>query len=537
MREPLSFDVLIVGSGPSGVHAASEATSRGLKVGLVDIGYSDDRYTSLIPQEPFSNIRSVDPNQREYFVGEADEALRNLQRAGAHLTPPRQYMLRNMDDLFPINSDTFLPLQATSAGGLGVSWGANVFTMETEELRKIGLPPVEMSKYYDHVAAEIGVSGRRDDDVAPRIANFSPLQPPLQLDSNAQALMRNYAASREKLNRRGFVMGQSVLAVLSNALGERAPNSHADMDFYSDAGRSVYRPQFTLESLKRLKNFTHLDGHLAESFEDLPEYGVKLRGRNVHSHENWELSARRLILAAGAINSGRLALNSFRERKARLPILCNPNVWIAAINLSMLGRPARDARHSLAQLTALMRTANGESVVAQFYSYRSLLHYRLLPGLPLPPRLGLFFLRLIDTALTCINVHYADKLAPSKWIELTADGTRPSLSAHYEVPHTQAEELRRDERTAVRSLLLLRCVPLAISRPSHGASVHYAGTLPFSDRDEPFTCDENGRLHGTRSVYVGDGSSWKYLPAKGLTFTLMANARRVAKKAALSLCR
>ena len=58
MREPLSFDILVVGSGPSGVHAASEATSRGLKVGSVDVGYSDDRYTSLIPPQPFLSLKT-----------------------------------------------------------------------------------------------------------------------------------------------------------------------------------------------------------------------------------------------------------------------------------------------------------------------------------------------------------------------------------------------------------------------------------------------------------------------------------------------
>ena len=42
------------------------------------------------------------------------------------------------------------------------------------------------------------------------------------------------------------------------------------------------------------------------------------------------------------------------------------------------------------------------------------------------------------------------------------------------------------------------------------------------------TIDVPGTLHGTREVFVADGSAFRYLPAKGLTFTLMANADRVA---------
>jgi hypothetical protein len=536
VAERPSFDVLVVGSGPSGVHAAVEATARGAKVGLVDVGYNEDPSLTRIPSEPFSQIRNGDPCQREYFLGNPNESLKNLGRTGAHLTPPRQYMIRDAEHLFPISSETFLPLQASSAGGLGVSWGANVFTMEDFELNKMGLPSSEIEAYYNQVAADIGVSGGREDDTAPRIANLSPLQPPLQLDSNAQSLLTNYVKRRGKHHQRGLLLGRSVLAVLSEAQGERTANPHNDMDFYNNAGRSVYRPQFTLEALDRLRNFTHIPFHLAESFEDVPHHGVKLRGRNLRTGLAWEITARRLILAAGAINSGRLALSSFRGIAKRLPILCNPNIWVAALNLSMLGRPARDARYSLAQLTALSRScASDDYVVAQLYSYRSLLYFRLLPALPLPPELGVFFLRLVQTALTCVNVHFADSPAPSKWIEL-AQGEKHSLSAHYELPSEQAADIRRRERTTLRSLVSLRCVPLGISRPTAGASAHYAGTIPFSDKDEPFTTDRTGRLHGTRNVYVGDGSTWKFLPAKGLTFTLMANARRVAKEAVSSLC-
>ena len=49
-------------------------------------------------------------------------------------------MIRNMDQLFPLESDSFLPLQSSGLGGLGVSWGANCFALEDYELERIGIP-------------------------------------------------------------------------------------------------------------------------------------------------------------------------------------------------------------------------------------------------------------------------------------------------------------------------------------------------------------------------------------------------------------
>ena len=42
---------------------------------------------------------------------------------------------------------------------------------------------------------------------------------------------------------------------------------------------------------------------------------------------------------------------------------------------------------------------------------------------------------------------------------------------------------------------------------------------------------QNGRLKGTSRVMVADGSGLTYLPAKGLTLSLMANAHNVAMNA------
>ena len=64
-----------------------------------------------------------------------------------------------------------------------------------------------------------------------------------------------------------------------------------------------------------------------------------------------------------------------------------------------------------------------------------------------------------------------------------------------------------------------------------GASVHYAGTLPMSDRPRPGTVSPDCRSHDFENLYVVDGSTFPFLPAKNITFTLMANAARVADRA------
>jgi choline dehydrogenase-like flavoprotein len=529
------FDVLVIGSGPSGSHAAHEAVTAGCKVALLDVGYTNPRLQNYIPAKPFSEIRSSDPNQSQYFLSDDPATvLRNQDRAGPHLTPARQHMIRNMDVLFPLESDTFLPLQATGSGGLGISWGANCFAYEDFELVKAGIAPDEIKPHYVNAALEAGVSGRTDDCTAPLIANMdhSAIQKPLPIDTNAETILKHYTNKKEKHNREGFFLGQSLLAMLSRPIGDRSANPLFDMDYWADHGRSVYRPQFTIEKLEKSANFTYLTGRLATEYSE--DGGVvTVHCRNLETGALEQFTTRKLLLAAGALNSGRLALYSAKNFTQRLPILCNRNHWVAAINLSMLGRPARDARHSLSQLTALMKTDfdGPDYVLAQVYSYRSLLWFRILKNIPLSPRLGSLFLRFTATAFTCINLHYPDHASPNRWIQLKQQNGDAVLQSHCEFSAEEEAWLSRNERRLLLFLAKLRCIPLGVSKPMHGASIHYAGTLPYSAENKPFTTEASGRLRGTENVYVADSSSWRFLSGKGLTLTLMANARRVAAQA------
>jgi hypothetical protein len=94
----------------------------------------------------------------------------------------------------------------------------------------------------------------------------------------------------------------------------------------------------------------------------------------------------------------------------------------------------------------------------------------------------------------------------------------------------EAAKADRRERKYLAALRKLRCYPIKRVYPGYGASIHYGGTLPVSLEEKAYTLAQDGRLHGTKRIYVADGSGFRFLPAKGLTFSLMANAYRVALK-------
>ena len=170
-------------------------------------------------------------------------------------------------------------------------------------------------------------------------------------------------------------------------------------------------------------------------------------------------------------------------------------------------------------------------MLTQIYSYRSLLLFRLLKDIPLPPRYGLLFLRLLATAFTCVNIHFPDRPSSDRWIQLEAREGGDVLRASASYSAAETAWIQRHESRMLRFLAGLRCIPIGVNKPLHGASIHYAGTLPYSAEERPYTTAPDGMLHGAPNVYVADGASWRFMPAKGLTLTLMANARRVAAQA------
>lgn len=525
-------DVIVVGSGASAVHAAYPLVQAGRSVIMVDVGHDEEKYRSLIPSLPFADIRRTDPEQHRYFLGDNWEGVPLGQLgAGPQVTPPRQYVLKDNDILSPKQSASFAALESFALGGLGQAWGAVAFPFLDHELTRCGLPVREMREHYEIVAQRIGINGDHDD-LLPWRGPLAALQPPLELDHNATRILQRHTRVRARLQQQRTAVGHTILAALSLPLGERGANPYRDMDFWTNPAASVYRPSLTVDELRRHANFHYHHPFLVEEFAEPSSGGVTVQARHLSNDQRIVFTACQLILAAGALGTTRIVLRSLRQYDVPVPFTCNPHTYIPSLHWASLGHPPSNHCTSLAQLTVIHDpTGDREHLVqSQLYSYRSLLLFRLLKESPLAYREGLRVMRALHSAFVIWVVQHEDVPTPAKTCVLRRGepGGADALEVNYSLT-TAEEKVCEDNETALaRAFRRLGCWPLKRVHPEHGSSIHYGGQLPFSVEEKPLTTDPvTGRLRGTGAVFIGDGTAFRYLPAKGLTLTLMANANRI----------
>ena len=521
--------VLVVGSGAGGVNAAWPLVERGHEVTLVDYGNVDRGYASLIPARPWSELRASDPNQHRYLLGDDFEGIPlGPVRVGAQLTPPRLYITADTERLTPVESSTFSVSESLARGGLASGWGAGVFPFDEVDFADMPISHADVAPHYEAVAERIGVAGGRDD-LLPLLGDCSSMMPGLEPDTGAECVLRRYEARRGELNPRGFFLGNSRLAACTREHRGRGPHRYHDTAFWADPDRSVYRPRWTLDELAERESFRLVDRRFALSFREDAQ-GVVLVTRHADTGEREEHRADALVLAAGTLGTSRIVLRSLDAYDRPIPVLCNPYTYAPAANLGMLGREPRDARHSLSQLTALYHPEGGPRSIIQYYSYRSLLTFKLMKETPLAHRYSRAIMRRLQPILGILGIQHEDRPTAAKRATLrrgASDGEPDRLEIHYEPTPEELARQSEDERAIFGFFRRLGCWALKRVHPGHGSAIHYAGTLPMATDGRELTCDAACRLSGTRRVHLADGSVFPVLPAKGLTFTIMANADRV----------
>jgi hypothetical protein len=521
-------DVIVVGGGMSAIHAAQTLVEAGRSVLMLDVGVRPRADLPAVPDDDFVSLRERDHEQHRYFLGDAFEGI-PWGPAAHGLTPPRRYIAQGTERWCPIRSDDFHALESLSYGGLGNGWGAGCAVYAPVELEAMGLDPAPMAEAYRVIAARIGVAAQVDDATPYCSAGLVDSHATLRMDTSISALHAAYLKRRGLLRRRGLVMGKDPMAALSRPLSGRGPVPYTDMEFWADSARAVWRPWMSLDELRRDGRFRYEAGHYVMRFRE-QEGSVEVRTLRVDGGDA-TFHARRAVLACGALGTARIVMRS--TGAPRLPLLTNGYAIAACLHPRMLGRVLERRRTSLGQLE-MFHDPRGDGLgvrMVSLYTYRSLLLFKLVKEAPLALADALPLLRAVEPALVLATMNHPDAPASGKCCALVPDGESPTGDAlHVEHAPTDAETRANldSQRAILWGLRQLGCVPLRVQPMPQGSTVHYAGTLPFAEGGAPLTLARDGRLAGTGGVYVADGSGFRYLPANGHSFTLMANAHRVA---------
>ncbi|HEY0030653.1 MAG TPA: hypothetical protein VGC65_07840 [Bacteroidia bacterium] len=530
----LNYDYIVVGSGATGAIAAHALAEEAVTIAVLDVGVEDEQYKQIIPAKDFISIREEEQEQSDFFLGKNYEGIPwETTKVGSQLTPPRNFLTQLAEKFVPFESDSFKPIESMAKGGLGGGWGLGCYVFSKPELDAIGLKEQEMLNAYERVAAHIGISAEKDDAAPYCLGDLKNIQPVSKLEQNLSGIYQSYQQQKNNLNKKNIVVGRSALALLTEDKEDRSAMQYKDMDFWSDQDQSAYRSWMTIDQLKRKSNFSYHKNCLVLRFKE-EETGVSVFVKRTDTNEEHIFRCKKLILSPGVLGTARIVIRSSDYRKEQLPVICNPYCYIPCIQWRMLGKEIEKHKTSLGQLVLYLdeNKNNFDVGMAALFSYRSLLLFKLIKETPLNFADARIIMQYLQSSFTIAGIHHPEKPSPSKFIRMQKQAntyTGDLLTGQYILSDRETAINAAREQRIKWALRKLGCQPLKTVHTPHGGSIHYAGTLPFNEQGEEFTLHSNGKLAGTKNVFIADGSGFNYLPAKGLTFTLMANAYNVAK--------
>lgn len=527
----MTYDVIVVGSGAAGAWAAYGATKGNLRTLVVDAGLHPAPDPKL--EENIFSLRQTDTCQRDYLLGGKYESLHNVYQEylSPKLKAPRyRYVIAEPNGYMHIHKEGFDALQSFSLGGLANAWGAGTYRYTDFEFESFPYKQRDLDPYYDVITDEIGISGQQDD-LTEYFGSLYGLQPPLRLDRLAQKLLRVYAKKRKRFHQDGITLGFPRISILSQDLGQRQACQYDNLSFWQPRLPSIYSPAMTVEKLLEEKKIEYLDDRLV--FKYTEKHGeVVLETLSLSDHGIETLTARKVILATGALNSAKIVLNSNDDFETRLPLLENQTSLIPFVCLDAIGNPVEQDSHGLIQLNLLYEGKKwDEKVQASIYGYSSPLGADVAMNFPLSFKAMIASCKYLLPAMLIIQLFYADSPKPCNYVQLAKDRR---LKAHYE----KRTDLGAVEKDIIRSMRKADMLshPFLVQYPPPGNGIHYAGTLPMlNGGDERYTTTPEGLLKKTRHVYVADAAVFPRLPAKNHTLTIMANAFRTADKLAEEL--
>ncbi|MBK7960882.1 MAG: hypothetical protein IPK04_06550 [Bdellovibrionales bacterium] len=313
------------------------------------------------------------------------------------------------------------------------------------------------------------------------------------------------------------------MGVLSRDHHGRKKCDYSNLEFFKPYIESVYNPVFTLNELIETNQIKYKNNVLIETFSE-SQNEVWVKGVDLTTSSEIQFKCRKLILAASALNSTRIVLKSLKLFNRPTHFQENAISYIPYLNIRELGSELEENSYPSACFLSFYKSKlYKNALISSFYGISGPLNSDLIFDFPLSFGSSIQAMRLLKAALFIQQVFYPGDPTLSNAMRLDEAG-----KVHFNFKSHARGQVESEMIRLLRPLGLLSA-PFLCKYPDPGNSFHYGCTLPMREMPGPLESYKDGKLFGTKNVYIGDAANFSMLPAKNYSFTIMANSMRIAR--------
>ena len=476
-----------------------------------------------------------------------NSADRERLRGGQALTSRGIPLKRIYGSAFPYRSAGDVSLVEESAeigavpsyarGGFSNVWGAGVLPYADDELADWPISREDLTPHFKAVLEAMPLAGERD-----RLTDAFPLYTErlnsLDVSRQAAALLEDLERGGVELERNGFVFGRSRLAVRSHPAGDDLGCVRCGLCLYGCPYKLIYNAASTLDSLiAEEPKFRYVPGVVVHRVREASDT-VTIEGRDLAGAQRSFIGSR-VFLACGAFSTTRVVLESMGAYDTPVRFIDSQYFLLPLLRYAAVPGVASENLHTMCQIfLRLRRPEFGERAMhLSVYTYNDL-YRRVIERMlgTASPLVGALMTPLLSRLLV-IQGHLPSNLSAGITATLVQGRSGGPATLRLATWDTDRPEkiLKRAWREIFRARRLLRAVPALLRKGKPGRGFYAGGSLPMSRTPGRFEADALGRPSGFERTHMVDASVFPSIAGTPITFTVMANAHRIASEADQSL--
>ncbi len=517
--------IVIIGSGLAALSAARTLIKRGIRPLVLDCGESLPLRTQHVV-ERMAKMTAGQWSSEDIDLISENATIHAKNSLPRKLAFGSDYFYGNHSKVFnnTAQENNPLPPFSLARGGFSVGWGASVLPAADCDIGSWPISSNELRKYYAATLAELPLSAC-DDELSEHFPLHAADCDSLKLTRGNAALLSAFQGKTEKLKMMQAVAGQArLLTRVSNT--KTAPGcQYCGYCMSGCVYGNIYKSSLEIDDLIKNDLLDYESGVFVNYLREKEDaVAIYFTDKTNSSHT---MQAKRVFLAAGAIGSARIILQSKNVYEQSIPLLATIGFIAPLLRLkkNILDWPNMNTQPAVF-LEYKVPNFSDHWVHAQI-STANELALQKLGLLKNDHSLGYKLRKKAAEHLVFANCNMHSDHGVSHSIKLCKDNLL--FSQMGDTSHArQAVKLAKKRLFSVaRAAGCYVLLPFVQSGLGF-ASNHLGGSLPMKHHPEKET-DTNilGNPKGWSKIHVLDSSVFPSIPGTTIGLLAMANAKRI----------